>query len=80
MIDSPMKFSGRFKSIAFFVILAICLIAAVTLNVGWIVLHWRQGVLVFLGFLGFLAIIIGDSAATRRGSAAATAVLPTHAR
>jgi len=59
MIDSPMKFSGRFKSIAFFVILAICLVAAVTLNVGWIVLHWRQGVLVFLGFLGFLAIIIG---------------------
>jgi two-component system, OmpR family, sensor histidine kinase SenX3 len=54
-----MKFSGRSKTIAFFVILAICLVAAVTLNVGWIILHWRQGVLVFLGFLGFLAIIIG---------------------
>ncbi|HXW63032.1 MAG TPA: HAMP domain-containing sensor histidine kinase [Candidatus Acidoferrales bacterium] len=33
--------------------------AAVTLNVGWIILHWRQGVLVFFGLLGFLAIIIG---------------------
>ena len=54
-----MKFSGRFKTIAFFVILAICLVAAVTLNVGWIILHWRQGVLVFFGLLGFLAIIIG---------------------
>jgi two-component system sensor histidine kinase SenX3 len=54
-----MKFSGRFKTIAFFVILAICLVAAVTLNVGWLILHWRQGVLVFFGFLGFLAIITG---------------------
>ena len=54
-----MKFSGRLKSIAFFVVLAVCLIAAVTLNVGWIVLHWRQGVLVFFGFVGFLASIVG---------------------
>jgi len=54
-----MKFTGRFKTIAFFVVLAICLVAAVTLNVGWIILHWRQGVLVFLGLLGFLAIIVG---------------------
>jgi two-component system, OmpR family, sensor histidine kinase SenX3 len=54
-----MKFTGRFKTIAFFVILAICLAAAVTLNVGWIILHWRQGVLVFFGFVGFLAIIVG---------------------
>lgn len=54
-----MKLSGRVKSIAFFVVLAVCLAAAVTLNIGWIVLHWRQGVLVFFGFLGFLAIITG---------------------
>jgi signal transduction histidine kinase len=54
-----MKFSGRVKSVAFFVVLAVCLVAAVTLNIGWIVLHWRQGVLVFFGFLGFLAIITG---------------------
>lgn len=54
-----MKLSGRVKSVAFFVVLAVCLIAAITLNIGWIVLHWRQGVLVFFGFLGFLAIITG---------------------
>jgi len=54
-----MKFTGRFKTIAFFVVLAVCLAAAVTLNVGWIILHWRQGVLVFFGLLGFLAIIVG---------------------
>jgi len=54
-----MKFTGRFKTIAFFVVLAICLVAAVTLNVGWIILHWRQGVLMFFGFLGFLAIMVG---------------------
>jgi len=54
-----MKFTGRLKTIAFFVILAICLVAAISLNVGWIVLHWRQGVLMFFGFLGFLAIILG---------------------
>jgi len=54
-----MKFTGRAKTIAFFAILTICLIAAVTLNVGWIILHWRQGVLMFLGFIGFLAIIVG---------------------
>lgn len=54
-----MKFSGRQKTIAFFVVLGICLGAAVTLNVGWFILHWRQGVLMFFGFVGFLAIIVG---------------------
>lgn len=54
-----MKFTGRLKTIAFFAVLGICLIAAVTLNIGWIILHWRQGVLLFFGFLGFLAIILG---------------------
>ncbi|HTR48769.1 MAG TPA: HAMP domain-containing sensor histidine kinase [Verrucomicrobiae bacterium] len=54
-----MKFTGRHKTIAFFAVLGICLVAAITLNVGWIILHWRQGVLMFFGFLGFLAIILG---------------------
>lgn len=54
-----MKFTGRQKTIAFFVVLGVCLGAAITLNVGWFILHWRQGVLMFLGFLGFLAIILG---------------------
>ena len=54
-----MQLTSRRKTIAFFVVLGICLVAAVTLNVGWIILHWRQGVLLFFGFLGFLAIILG---------------------
>ena len=54
-----MKFTGRQKTIAFFVVLGVCLGAAVTLNVGWFILHWRQGVLLFFGFVGFLAIIVG---------------------
>ena len=54
-----MHLTSRHKTIAFFVVLGICLVAAVTLNVGWIILHWRQGVLLFFGFLGFLAIILG---------------------
>lgn len=54
-----MKITGRQKTIAFFVVLGICLGAAITLNVGWFILHWRQGVLMFFGFVGFLAIIVG---------------------
>ncbi len=54
-----MKLTGRQKTIAFFVVLGVCLGAAVTLNVGWFILHWRQGVLMFFGFVGFLAIITG---------------------
>ena len=34
---------GRRRSIIFFTVLGICLVAiAVTLNVGWIVLNWRR--------------------------------------
>jgi two-component system, OmpR family, sensor histidine kinase SenX3 len=54
-----MKFSGRAKTITFFVVLGICLGAAVSLNVGWIILHLRQGLLVFFGVIGFLAIMVG---------------------
>ena len=45
---------------AFFVILGICLVTlAVVLNVSWIVLNWREGVLFFFGVIVFLAIILG---------------------
>jgi two-component system, OmpR family, sensor histidine kinase SenX3 len=45
---------------AFFIVLGICLVAlAVALNVGWIILNWRQGILLFLGVIFFLAIILG---------------------
>jgi signal transduction histidine kinase len=42
-----------------FIVLVVCLTVAVTLNVGWIILHWRQGVLLFFGVVFFLAIILG---------------------
>jgi two-component system, OmpR family, sensor histidine kinase SenX3 len=55
-----MRIASRRKTIAFFVVLGICLVAlAVALNVGWIILNWRQGVLLVLGVIFFLAIILG---------------------
>jgi len=54
------RIASRRKTIAFFLSLGICLVAlAVALNVGWIILNWRQGVLLFLGVIFFLAIILG---------------------
>ena len=50
--------TNRRKIIAF-VVMGICLAVAVTLNVSWIILHWRQGVLLFFGVIFFLAIILG---------------------
>ena len=41
------------------IVLVVCLAVAVTLNVSWIILHWRQGVLLFFGVVFFLAIILG---------------------
>jgi two-component system, OmpR family, sensor histidine kinase SenX3 len=55
-----MRVSGRRKKIAFFLILGICLVVlAVVLNVSWIVLNWREGVLFFFGVIVFVAIILG---------------------
>jgi signal transduction histidine kinase len=52
--------SGRRRSVVFFVALGICLVAlAVTLNIGWILLNWRTGVLAILGVVFFLVIIGG---------------------
>src|SRR5687767_3130023 len=52
--------SGRRRSIIFFTVLGICLVAlAVTLNISWIVLNWRRGVLAVLGIFFFLVIIAG---------------------
>ena len=51
--------SGRQK-ISAFVILGSCLVAlAVALNIGWVVLNWRQGLLLVLGIVFFLVIITG---------------------
>lgn len=44
----------------FFSVLGICLVAiAVALNIGWVVLNWREGVLAVLGLIFFLLIIAG---------------------
>ena len=55
-----MQITPRRRRIIFFVVLGICLTAAaVALNVSWIILHWRQGLLLFFGVLFFAAIILG---------------------
>jgi signal transduction histidine kinase len=52
--------TGRRRSVIFFTALGICLVAlAVTLNVSWILLNWRAGVLAVLGVIFFLLIIAG---------------------
>jgi two-component system, OmpR family, sensor histidine kinase SenX3 len=51
---------GRQKSKFVFAALGACVVAlAVALNIGWIVLHWRTGILLALGVLFFLIIITG---------------------
>jgi signal transduction histidine kinase len=48
------------KKIAAFIVLGSCLVAlAVALNIGWIVLNWREGLLLVLGIIFFLVIISG---------------------
>jgi len=55
-----MRITNRRDTIVFFVILGICLVAlAVALNVGWIILNWREGVLLFFGIIFFALIIAG---------------------
>jgi signal transduction histidine kinase len=52
--------AGRRRSVIFFIVLGACLVAlAVTLNVSWLVLNWREGVLAVLGVVFFLVIIAG---------------------
>ena len=55
-----MPVSGRRKSIAFFITLGACLVALATaLNVGWILLNWREVALLVFGIVFFLLIIVG---------------------
>ena len=45
---------------AFFITLGICLVAlAIALNVGWIIVNLKQGILLFLGIIFFAVIILG---------------------
>jgi len=51
---------SRQKAIYFFSTLGVCLIAAaVALNVSWIILNWRAGLMLFFGGILFLVIIAG---------------------
>jgi two-component system sensor histidine kinase SenX3 len=55
-----MRITSRRGTIVFFLCLGITLVAlAVALNVGWIILNWRQGVLLFFGVIFFALIIAG---------------------
>jgi len=55
-----MRITSRRGTVVFFVCLGIALVAlAVALNVGWIILNWREGVLLFFGIIFFALIIAG---------------------
>jgi signal transduction histidine kinase len=50
--------SGRRRKAITFTVLGICLVAAaVTLNISWLVLNWREGMLIVFGTIFFLVII-----------------------
>ena len=60
-----MVVAGRQKSIAFFISLGAGLIlVTLLLYIGWVVLNWRTGILLFFGAL-LIATIIGGRAAVR---------------
>jgi signal transduction histidine kinase len=55
-----MILAGRQKSIAFFIALGACLISVILLlYIGWVLLDWRSGILLFLGVLLLAMIISG---------------------
>src|SRR5436190_24198026 len=50
--------SGRQRKAITFTILGICLVAAaVTLNISWLIINWREGVMIVFGSIFFLVII-----------------------
>jgi two-component system, OmpR family, sensor histidine kinase SenX3 len=52
--------TGRRRSVIFFTVFGICLIAvAVALNVSFVVITWQEGLLAVLGLIFFLVIIAG---------------------
>ena len=55
-----MRLTSRWKSTAFFIAFGACLVAlAIALNVGWIILNWRQVAQLVFGVIFFMAIILG---------------------
>jgi signal transduction histidine kinase len=55
-----MRVKSRRKSIAFFITLGSCLVAvAIVLNVGWVLLNWREVALLISGVIFFGLLITG---------------------
>jgi len=55
-----MRSGGRRRSTAFFIVLGAVLVGgALALNVGWVIVSWRQAGLLFLGILIFPLLITG---------------------
>jgi two-component system sensor histidine kinase SenX3 len=55
-----MTSGSRRRSIAFFIVLGVCLTAgAVLLNISWVIVNWREAGLLILGVLIFPLIITG---------------------
>lgn len=55
-----MRLKSRRKSIAFFIVFGTSLVVlAIALNVGWVILNWRQVALLVFGVIFFMAIIVG---------------------
>jgi two-component system, OmpR family, sensor histidine kinase SenX3 len=55
-----MRFQSHRKSIYYVTVLGVCLVAvAVALNIGWIVLNWREVALLVLGVIFFVLLIAG---------------------
>ena len=60
-----MRISNRTKSMAFFIVLGVCLVTlTVVVNVSWIMLNWRRVVPLVLGVVCFFLIIAGLSVNT----------------
>jgi signal transduction histidine kinase len=55
-----MRLRSRQRATVFFIAFGACLVAlAIALNVGWIILNWRQVALLVFGVIFFMAIIAG---------------------
>lgn len=58
--NTGVRIAGRRKTVIFFITFCACLVAlALALNVGWILLNWRQVALMVLGLVFFVLIITG---------------------
>src|SRR5712691_11829056 len=55
-----MTSGSRWKSVAFFIVLGVCLSAGtLALNIGWVIVNWRAAGMLILGVLAFPLIITG---------------------